>query len=325
MLRLRCANAFQISRTHCPGNDLPRNGFRAAPWAIRRGYRVPGHPLPPTITLNPERMSSVGQETFDISHSGPLTRLPVLDRVSYFSAKPFPPGTKGVLYYHQSPTLPPASGQVRFRICDTVSQFANGRDLDVVIGDPWNIPLLNVVKSAKYKGIKALLLREGLVDRRLIADIQGITKGVSSHKKGAAIFDIDQPFVADLSTSLTVRFNTRRSLRIVTFRPFTLFRRYGPPFLVRPFNGLVKARFELHQQDPVSELRLRFLEILTPITHNPFDGGGHIVEPRPGELLTRGIKHLKPWATSLTLPSECSKMIRYFLAERALEKKKYGI
>ena len=95
----------------------------------------------------------------------------------------------------------------------------------------------------------------------------------------------------------------------------------------------MKARLELHKPNSKAEspeLRLRFLEALTPITHTPPDGqplGSTIVEPRPGELLMRGRsdRKIKPWFHPLTLKSQYGKIITEFLAERALEKKEYGI
>jgi hypothetical protein len=93
----------------------------------------------------------------------------------------------------------------------------------------------------------------------------------------------------------------------------------------------MKARFELHPQGSDAEhaeLRLRFLENLTPITRTPPDGYPRrttVVEPRPGELLIRGKFDIKPWALSFTLKSGYAKLVREFLAERALEKEKYGI
>jgi hypothetical protein len=93
----------------------------------------------------------------------------------------------------------------------------------------------------------------------------------------------------------------------------------------------MKARFELHPQGSDAEhaeLRLRFLENLTPITRTPPDDyplRTTIVEPRPGELLFRGRIDIKPWAFSLTLNNGYAKLIREFVAERALEKEKYGI
>lgn len=196
-------------------------------------------PSAPLLTLNPERMSLVGQERFNVSHLNRV-KIPVFPAygVGYTSQSPFPPGTKGFFYYHQPPALPPTAGEMRFRICDDASQFANGKDLEVEIGEPWNIPLINIVKVSCYKEIQALLLREGLVDQGLVADIENITgEGKENQKKGITIYDIDQPFVTNLSaTVLRIRLNTRNRLRIVRFRPFTIFRaNNGTQF--RPYAG----------------------------------------------------------------------------------------
>jgi len=265
LLRSRCGHSFHISRIHWKGNILPEERFRAAaePLAqvIRRWFNAQNsklvfrfqtaqnvayskistytRPSAPLLTLNPERMSLVGQETFNVSHLNRV-KIPVFPTygVGYTSQCPFPPGTKGFFYYHQPPALPPIAGEMRFRICDSASQFANGKDLDVEIGEPWNIPLINIVKVSCYQEVLTLLLREGLVDQGLVADIENIAgEGKESQKKGITIYDIDQPFVVNLSaTALRLRLNTRNRLRIVKFRPFTIFRaRNGPQF--RPYGG----------------------------------------------------------------------------------------
>jgi len=196
-------------------------------------------PSAPLLTLNPKHMSHMGQETFDVSH---LYRVmvPIFPEygVGYTSQIRFPPGTKGVFYYHQPPALPPIAGEMRFRICANVSQFAKGRDLEIEIGEPWSIPLYKIVKTSCYNNIQDQILKEGLVDPGLVADIEKITgERTEPQKKGTAIYDIEQPFVVNLSaTSLRLRLNTRTCVRIVKFRPFTIFRaKNGPQF--RPFTG----------------------------------------------------------------------------------------
>jgi hypothetical protein len=187
-------------------------------------------------------MSLVGQETFDVSHMNrvriPDSLFPVFG-VGYTARIPFPPGTKGVFYYHQPPALPPIAGGIRFRICDSVSQFANGKDLDVAIGEPWNIPLINIVKASCYKETLAHLLKEGLIDHGLVADIENIAgEAKKNQKRGTTIYDIDQPFVVNLSASaIRLRLNTRSCLRIVRFRPFTIFRSNGRGPQFYPFSG----------------------------------------------------------------------------------------
>ena len=196
-------------------------------------------PSAPLLTLNPKHMSRLGQETFDVSHLYRVI-IPIFPEygVGYTSQIRFPPGTKGVFYYHQSPALPPTAGEMRFRICDEVSQFAKGKDLEIEIGEPWSIPLYKIVKFPYYNKVQDLILREGFVDPGLIADIEKMAgEGMEPKKKGIAIYDIEQPFVVNLSaTSLRLRLNTRTCVRIVRFRPFTIFRAMnGPQF--RPFGG----------------------------------------------------------------------------------------
>ena len=267
LLRSHCGYSFHAYQIHWQGNVLPEGRFRVAvaPLAqvIRRWFNAqnsksvfrfqmaqnaaysknssPTYPSPSAVllTLNPERMSLMGQETFNVSHLNRV-KIPVFPTygVGYTSQTPFPPRTKGFFYYHQPPALPPIAGEMRFRICDDASQFANGKDLDVEIGEPWNIPLINIVKVSRYKEILALLLREGLVDQGIVADIENIAgEGKESQKKGITIYDIDQPFVVNSNaTALRLRLNTRNRLWIVKFRPFTIFRaRNGPQF--RPYGG----------------------------------------------------------------------------------------
>jgi hypothetical protein len=118
-----------------------------------------------------------------------------------------------------------------------VSQFANGKDLDVEIGEPWIIPLINIVKVSRYKETLAHLLKEGLIDHGLVADIENFAgEAKENQKRGTVIYDIDQPFVVSLSASdISLRLSTRSCLRIVRFRPFTIFRFNGPQFY--PLSG----------------------------------------------------------------------------------------
>ena len=78
-------------------------------------------------------------------------------------------------------------------------------------------------------------------------------------------------------------------------------------------------------------LRLRVLETLTPITpttpSDDYTPAYTIVEPVPGEFLSRirGNRPIEPWILSFARKSVNVKMFNDFIAERALEKKKYGI
>ena len=192
----------------------------------------------PLNTLNSERLVHKGQEIFDISHysavhvyHGDLT-----SNIAYTSGFPFPPGTKGLFYYCQPPAIPPMAGELRFRICDDASQFAYGRDLEVGPGRPWNIPFINIVKVRNYKSIRYLLLDEGFIDHELVADIKNMKFVSTTGGRVTALYDIDQPFSIDLSSShLRVRLNTRSCVRGVELRPFSIARPGAG--IYSPFSG----------------------------------------------------------------------------------------
>jgi hypothetical protein len=143
-------------------------------------------------------------------------------RIEYFSNQAFPPGTKGVFYYHQPPALPPIAGELRFRICDTVSQFANGRDLEVDSGQPWHATLHAIAKAVRYTRIRALILEERLVDQELLAHIERHPGNGRPSTDAIVLYDIDQPFIVNLNhVQSRVRLMTRHSLRTVNFPLFS--------------------------------------------------------------------------------------------------------
>ena len=208
-------------------------------------------------TLNSERLVPMGQEMFDISHysavhvyHGDLTC-----NIAYTAGFPFPPGTKGIFYYRQPPGLPPMAGEMRFRICDDASQFAHGKDLEVGPGRPWNIPLINIVKVRNYKAIRDLLLDEGFIDHELVADIENMKFVSTTGGRVIALYDIDQPFSIDLSSShLRVRLNTRSCIRGVELRPFSIARSGAGVY--SPFSG--KATYF---PSPVYHTELAFFRV----------------------------------------------------------------
>ena len=184
----------------------------------------------------------MAQEIFDLSgHYMLLVRHGNLTcQIAYVSHNPFPPGSKGHFYYHQPPALPPLAGELRFRICDDASQFAYGRDLDIESGRPWNVPLTNIVMVGKYEGIRNLLLDEGFIDHELVADIENMKSvGKRARRKtggGITLYDIDQPFSINLSSSyLYLRLSTRSCVRLAELRPFSVGK--PGPGVYSPFSG----------------------------------------------------------------------------------------
>ncbi|KAF6755443.1 hypothetical protein DFP72DRAFT_341251 [Ephemerocybe angulata] len=86
---------------------------------------------------------------------------------------PFPPNSRGFLYYHSKPGLPSGAGEIRFRVADSglaeshsaADLFANGRDLlDHAGHRPWRMHMLQLYKTRNYDPIRQLLLSQGLID-----------------------------------------------------------------------------------------------------------------------------------------------------------------
>jgi len=134
---------------------------------------------------------------------------------------PFPIGTRGMLYYHVDPSLPPISGSLRFRLCDAPEEFERGSDLQVGPGQPWAISLCRLVRSKSQEPIRKMLLDEGLIEQDLVAAIQGLNLGsrIDDHVR---LYQLQQPMVVSLPHHLffVIRLVTLRSSSVVNFRGF---------------------------------------------------------------------------------------------------------
>ncbi|KIM36316.1 hypothetical protein M413DRAFT_449202 [Hebeloma cylindrosporum] len=300
--------------------------------------RSRGRAIRTLVTLDPLQISAMGQEVYDISDVRVVTlRTPgkAVLRLEYQTQRrkegshnwriPFPPGTKGVLYYHLPPGSPPQAGELRFKKCDSAQQFSSGEDLQVDVGQPWSLSLLNVVQSTVREGcLDELLVGPGLVDHEIVADLQRLVQGrdqrIGTH--AITLHDIDQPFITDLHfISFTVRFVTRQSLHILRFYPWPTTSHAEPPF-----NGRIRARFELADYPGRISLHLRILEIIKPVEHRIEQNS--TAEPRAGELLmkrrTEGTDFI-PWAYLPQPTSDNHRELVEFLKFRAADKAKFGV
>ncbi|KAF6748479.1 hypothetical protein DFP72DRAFT_916058 [Ephemerocybe angulata] len=85
---------------------------------------------------------------------------------------PFPPGSRGFLYYHSRPGQHACAGEIRFRVLDpgpvcesAADLFASGKDLlDHNGWTPWRVHLLQVYSARRYGPIRQLLQSQGLID-----------------------------------------------------------------------------------------------------------------------------------------------------------------
>lgn len=91
---------------------------------------------------------------------------------------PFPPRTRGFLYYYTPPNkVPPAAGGLRFRLTQDSDpeSFFRGGDLRYPNGLTWHLPLLAIAHEKEYwvkksfQPIRRLLIEGGLVTQSLLA------------------------------------------------------------------------------------------------------------------------------------------------------------
>ncbi|KAJ3513801.1 hypothetical protein NLJ89_g2743 [Agrocybe chaxingu] len=214
--------------------------------------------------------------------------------------QPFPPDTRGVLYYHlPRPKEPILSGQLRFRLCQDPSAFQEGSDLLAANrGEPWSVSLYYLVKLKRMKPLLNLILEEGLVARRVVGEVEKLPTVRSDCPQ---LYSIDWPFVVDFSSN-------KISLGLINLSMFehvTLDRIFRSGKDVSPYAGSAKVRFELstlpeHEGTPV--LVLRFLELLEPIRHLIPNAEQVAPVPEAGSLFYKssrgGLHHKglpKPW------------------------------
>ncbi|KIM41277.1 hypothetical protein M413DRAFT_27662 [Hebeloma cylindrosporum] len=251
---------------------------------------------------------------------------------------PFPPGTKGLFYYHLAPGSPPQAGEIRFKECDSVQQFSSGEDLQVDTGAPWTLPLFNIVNSTPRRGyLEEPLLAPGLVDQELVADLQRLVRDSRRCKRllhyGIALYEIDQPFVTDLHVAtFGARLITRQTIQTfadIAFWPTLTRHSLRIPGNRPPFYGRVRARFELMNTPQDEErpiLHLRILGIIKPIEHRVVQD--FMPELRAAELLMyREARDSDciPWSYSPLMFGNNYKVLVEFLKCRAADEAKFAV
>ena len=137
----------------------------------------------------------------------------------------FPPGTKGLLYYHHNGPKDISAG-VRFRICSSPSRFQEGRDLQRYVAhknsfeDPWSITLYSIASYPNYASIRQLLLAENLVDISLLNDLSRMSS--RKHLFKTVLYGIEQPFILDLSVHKPCVYVMTRTKVKMVYMPYIL-------------------------------------------------------------------------------------------------------
>jgi hypothetical protein len=151
------------------------------------------HYLPKLRVLPTFNTQHIAYSYGEISNGLPATPLRV--------QAPFPPGTRGFLYYHSPIGVPQTAGEIRLKKTDC------HQDLQLPNGLPWSIPLLRISMHSFYREFKSLLLKEGLVTRQLMAECQAMmlssSKRLLDNKQPTTIIhSFNQPFIVDFDRPL---------------------------------------------------------------------------------------------------------------------------
>ncbi|KAF5377939.1 hypothetical protein D9615_006726 [Tricholomella constricta] len=253
-------------------------------------------------TLNRDLLTA--SDFLDLSQiREPAIKLPTGSaRFAYLATKiqkkkPFPPNTRGFLYWHHDPSLPPTAGGIRFRLVPEPDPtlFASGTDLLYPNAVPWTIHILSLACSnSDYASMKAQLIAERLVDT---ASFESLDKGTPRHKwYSIFIHKLDQPFELDITRHFSViRIISRTRSGKVYLRTLLYdWRAFVKGF---PYTGRILVRFE---PSPFPEharpaprppvIVLRVLKILTPIKVILPQYDMHVPVPVEGALLGKKTK-----------------------------------
>ncbi|KAF6755448.1 hypothetical protein DFP72DRAFT_1008888 [Ephemerocybe angulata] len=292
--------------------------------AVQHGVRCP--PTKRTVkNLDPKRLHI--SDIIDLN--GPV--LPTVkfgatprtsQQLDYFCTKtPFPPNSRGFLYYHSRPGLPPGAGEIRFRVVDSKSAshsaadlFANGRDLlDHTGHRPWRIHMLQLYAARDYDPVRRLLLSNGLIGAAQDHETeQRVSMNAMRTFGGSTILDtISDAFVIRQLPIATLRLTLIHDECIVPTTCIShLFWRNRPETVEgsderrRVYQGAAVVRLELKKAETnkmfygVKEgevvLVLRILKLLDPVGAD----GVPFCLPEGGDLI-QGTSPSFYWCTSL--------------------------
>lgn len=161
----------------------------------------------------------------------------------YSTPTPFPPNSKGYLYYHSPPHLPPSAGELRFRLANIDTSFRDGKDLLTPHGIPWHIPVLSIARHPPIAGlqpIKRQLLAESLITREQLNECAEIPDVPQLSNETVILHELSQPFPISWSAGVMFWAISGNPLKARNVRMGKLFRdaREGKNGMwVCPFDG----------------------------------------------------------------------------------------
>ncbi|KAF7981286.1 hypothetical protein HWV62_34195 [Athelia sp. TMB] len=214
---------------------------------------------------------------------------------------PFPPDTRGFLYYHPAPSdKPDVTSEIRFRVttADDAKAFAAGSDLLLPNGAPWRIPLLRLVGEGRDSRTPSLshlmaarLLEDGLVTKALLRKCRRLVKMTevpAGLSRKIVIHSLGQPFPVDFAHNrVLVTFLGAESTDITrTLAPWASVTKKGRP----PYSGTALCCFEAYPAETSESedtLAMRVVKLTSPVVAVAPDVPDVVPLPREGELLKR--------------------------------------
>ncbi|KAJ7631969.1 hypothetical protein DFH06DRAFT_1223346 [Mycena polygramma] len=180
-------------------------------------------PLPPGITtLDPRRFTEA--QYFDISQAkhglNCIFRRMRSSQVSDPHMRqhgtqmatgdiPFPPDSRGFLYYRSPPHQSPLAGGIRFRVAEQPDKagFLAGHDLMMAHGLPWHIPVWELLERRQFASIAKILAADGFAPPLF----KEACAALNVERDSVFITALGEPWAVDWSTEFS---------RVYFARPF---------------------------------------------------------------------------------------------------------
>lgn len=189
-------------------NATCQNKFYLRRYASRKEAQENRHPPAwrALSTLDPQHLTM--GDFIDVSHytHPAISFLPKTHNtlLYYFKSKallPFPPGSRGFLYYRSFPDLPVECSGVRFRITSrgTPSSFEEGSDLLRPDGLPWQVPFSAMALATGPSELwTKQLLKEQLVAEEQLAHCRAMFHQKKRIEANTNIYHLGQVFSLNL-------------------------------------------------------------------------------------------------------------------------------
>ncbi|KAF8347401.1 hypothetical protein F5887DRAFT_30134 [Amanita rubescens] len=202
---------------------------------------------------------------------------------------PFPPNTRGFLYYHTPPKAPSFVGELRFRCANSLEDFPNGKDLlSTDKFNPWSISLYALANEAAYP-LRGQLMLDDLVSQTTLDTLvtaNALYKKFRLGPKCPIIYYFRQPFLFHFD-STQLAFYTATKDRIgfcMANSPIKDHRSRGPR--VYPYGGSGVVQLE-PRRSKIEKVALRVLKIVEPVKDLIEDYDGYVQRPTEGALIQR--------------------------------------